>query len=370
MRGLAEYPSTTSGFSFLVMRTLRTPAQPVQPALVLSIPALVLGLVLSGPVPTAAQDAPVALLSRQGELRVMAGDGLHASRIADDALFAAVAPLDRDRWVAAGVRGGSNLLLVRGEGDAAERIAVPAVGGSVAMFPVPLTRDGDLVGLAWLSGDDPHRLSVRYARWEGGSAIGSWGETETVAGPPARGSQLALSGAVLRDGSIMLVWSRFDGRDDEIVWSRLDGRRWSAPARVAGDNRVPDVTPSVAPLGDGAIVAWSRFGQDAYHVATARWPGSGGRRGEGWTAAEPTGPRGSGRPHLRAEGDGALLLYRDVLREGYGVLRIDPAGTVTGRAFLPHASAEGVPAIAGADEVSVRVVPPGASAARSLSWHR
>ena len=345
------------------MRTIRTLAP-----LALSLSAL--AVLPFGSAPAAAQDAPAALVPRQGELRVMAGDGLHASRIADDAHFTAVAPLDRDRWVAAGVRGGSNLLLVRGEGDAAERIAVPAVGGSVAMFPVPLTRDGELVGLAWLSGDDPHRLSVRYARWEGGSAIGSWGETETVAAPPARGSQLALSGAVLRDGSTMLVWSRFDGRDDEIVWSRLDGRRWSAPARVADDNRVPDVTPSVAPLGDGAIVAWSRFAQDAYHVATARWPASGGQGGDGWTAAEHTGPRGSGRPQLRAEGDGALLLYRDVLREGYGVLRIDPAGAVTGRAFLEHPSAEGVPAIAGADEASVRVVPPGATTAKALAWQR
>lgn len=342
------------------MRTIRTLAP-------LALSLSTLAAVLVAAPPTAAQDGGPALVSRQGELRVMAGDGLHASRIDDGAHFTAVASLGRDRWVAAGVRGGSNLLLVRGEGDAAERLAVPAVGGGLAMFPVPLTRDGELTGLAWLSGDDPHRLSVRFARWEGGSAIGSWGETETVATPPARGSQLALSGAVLRDGSTMLVWSRFDGRDDEIVWSRFDGRRWSAPARVADDNRVPDVTPSVAPLGDGAIVAWSRFGQNAYHVATARWPGS---HGEGWTPAESTGPRGSGRPQLRAEGDGALLLYRDVLREGYGVLRIDPAGAVTGRAFLEHASAEGVPAIAGADEAAVRIVPPGAVAAKSLAWQR
>jgi hypothetical protein len=346
------------------MRTIRTLAVLALP---LSILAVALALVVAAPAPADAQDAPAALVSRQGELRVMAGDGVHSSRIADDVLFHSVAPLDRDRWVAAGVRGGSNLLLVRGEGDAAERIAVPAVGGGVAMAPVPLTRDGELTGLAWLSGDDPHRLSVRYARWEGGSAIGSWGETETVAAPPARGSQLALSGAVLRDGSTMLVWSRFDGHDDEIVWSRFDGRRWSAPARVADDNRVPDVTPSVAPLGDGAIVAWSRFGQDTYQVTTARWPGS---RGEGWTAAERTGPPGSGRPQLRAEGDGALLLFRDVPRSGYGVLRLDAAGGVTARAFLEHASAEGVPAIAGSDRDSVRIVPPGAAEAKPLAWQR
>src|SRR5690606_27472122 len=115
-------------------------------------------------------------------------------------------------------------------------------------------------------------------------------EPERVAAP-GPGSQLALSGAVLRDGSTMLVWSRFDGEDDEIFWSRHDGRRWSAPARLAHDNRVPDVTPVVAPLGDGAVVAWSRFGQGTYHLTTAHWS-----RAAGWSAGERTGPRGSVHP--------------------------------------------------------------------------
>lgn len=319
---------------------------------------------LAPPTPAAAEDDSAALVSRRGELRVIAGGGVHASRIADDADFHAVAPLDRDRWVAAGVRGGSNLLLVRGEGDAAERLAVPDVGGGRAAAPVPLTRDGELIGLAWLSGDDPFRLSVRHARWEGGSAVGSWTETETVAGPGG-GHQVALSGAVLRDGSTVLVWSSYDGEDDEIVWSRFDGRRWSAPARLADDNRVPDVTPSVAPLGDGAVVAWNRYGEGSYHVATARWSG------DGWSAAERTGPPGSVRPKLRATKSGdALLLYRDVPGEGYGVLRLDADGRVAGRVFLEHRSSEGEPALLGADETSVRIVPPRATEAKSLAWRR
>lgn len=320
-------------------------------------------LALSGAAGAAgAADDRAALVPSRGELRVIAGGGVHASPLADDAIFSAVAPLDADRWVAAGVRGGSKLLLVRGEGEAAERIAVPEVGGAIAAAPVPLTRDGDLVGLAWLSGDDPGALAVRWARWEGGGAVGSWSEPERVAAP-GPGSQLALSGAVLRDGSTMLVWSRFDGEDDEIVWSRHDGRGWSAPARLANDNRVPDVTPVVAPLGDGAVVAWSRFGQGSYHLTTARWSGAGG-----WSAAERIGPRGSVHPRLRAGEDGALLLYRDVRRGGYEVLRLDEAGRITARAFFEHESSEGEPALLGSDGETVRIVPPRQTEAKSLRW--
>lgn len=324
--------------------------------------AMLASTLLALPGAAEAADDRAALIPGRGELRVIAGGGLHTSPLADDAHFSSVAPLDADRWVAAGVRGGSKLLLVRGEGEAAERIAVPEVGGAVAAAPVPLTSGGELLGLAWLAGDDPRSLSVRYARWEGGGAIGSWSEPERVAAP-GPGSQLALSGSVLRDGSTMLVWSRFDGTDDEIFWSRHDGRRWSPPARLAHDNRVPDVTPVVAPLGDGAVVAWSRFGQGTYHLTTARWSAA-----AGWSAAERIGPRGSVHPRLLAGEDGALLLYRDARRRGYEVLRLDEAGRITGRAFLAHESPEGEPALLGADGETVRIVPPRQTEAKSLRW--
>jgi hypothetical protein len=60
--------------SSLVMRTIRTLA-----VLALSLSILAVGLVASAPAD--AQDAPAALVSRQGELRVMSGDGVHSSRI-------------------------------------------------------------------------------------------------------------------------------------------------------------------------------------------------------------------------------------------------------------------------------------------------
>jgi hypothetical protein len=277
--------------------------------------------------------------------------------------FDTVAPLGGDRWVAAGVRRASTLLLVRGEGSAAERLSVPAAGGRLAALPVPLTADGDLVGLAWLAGDDPQRLSVRFARWEGGGPFGSWSETEVVA-PPARGSQVGLSGAVLRDGSAILVWSAFDGEDDEILWSRREGNRWSAPERIAPGNRVPDITPVVAPLGDGAIVAWSRFEGREYQLVAARWTGSDEAP---WTAPEALAPPGSVHPAVRVEGDDALLLYRDARRRGWTVLRLDPTGRVAARAVLDLASPAVAPVLLGSDAKGVEVALPGA-ANRTLPW--
>ena len=305
-----------------------------------------------------------ALTRGRGELRVaVAGEEAYRAPIEPDVRFEAVAPLDGDRWVAAGVRAGSALLLVRGEGSAAERLSVPATGGRLVAAPVPLTADGDLVGLAWLAGDDPRRLTVRFARWEGGSAVGSWSETERVAGP-ARGTQTALSGTVLADGSALLLWSAFDGQDDEILWSRRSGGRWSAPAPVAAGNRVPDVTPVVAAVDDGAIAAWSRYRGGEYQLVTARWTGS---PETPWGEVQVTGPPGSVLPELRSEEDGALLLYREARRRGWTVLRLDAGGRVTARAFVSLPSAEATPALVGSDRDGVALAMP-RGGVRKVRW--
>lgn len=313
----------------------------------------------------AAEPHAAALMTGRGELAVAAGgEEAYRAPLQADVRFDTVAPLGGDRWVAAGVRGSSTLLLVRGEGNAAERLTVPAAGGRLAASPVPLTAEGDLVGLAWLAGGDPQGLSVRFARWEGGTPFGSWREAEVVA-PPARGSQVALSGAVLRDGSAILVWSAFDGQDDEILWSRLAGNRWSAPARIAAGNRVPDVTPVVAALGDGAVVAWSRFQRGEYQLVTARWTGS---EQAPWTHPEATAGPGSVRPALRTEGDDALLMYRDARRRGWTVLRLDATGRVAARALLDLPSPAAAPALLGSDAEGVEVAVPG-ERVRRLLWN-
>jgi hypothetical protein len=249
-----------------------------------------LALPIAGPGAAVADDAPsAALLSGRVELRIATADGEgFAAALPAGVAVHAVAALEGRAWLAAGTRSGtgdaSALVLFRGEGSTAERIAGPEAGSPLVASPTPLVADGELVGLAWLAGDDPTRLTVRFAPWVGGATVpgagGGWGAPELVAGP-APGSQLALAGASLAGGSTVLVWSAFDGEDDEILWSVRSAGRWSQAARLGEDNAVPDITPAVARLGDGAIAAWSRFDGSEYRLVASRWTG------DAWTSPQP-----------------------------------------------------------------------------------
>lgn len=323
---------------------------------------------------TAAQSAVVepVLLSGRGELRVAdpGGETLRAP-LPEGVELSAVAPLGPDRWLAAGTRDGSALILARGEGGEVRRVAAPEAGGALVASPVALASGGELLGLAWLAGPDPQRLEVRFAPWTGGGLPGDpadermseWGAPEVVAGA-APGSQLALAGAVLRDGSALLVWSAHDGEDDEILWSLRSGSRWSETARLAGDNAVPDIVPAVAPLGEGALAAWSRFDGREYRLVTSRWTG------DGWSAPEAAAPPGSLYPTLRAAGDGATLLYLDARRRGWAALRLDAGGRVTGRAVLDGLATEGdgAPAVLEASAEGLVLASPGDGEPVTVRW--
>jgi hypothetical protein len=167
---------------------------------------------------------------------------------------------------------------------------------------------GRLVGLAWLEGDSLARLGVWAAAWDGSR----WHDLEQVA-PPGAGSQLALAGAVLADGSWLLCWSAFDGGDDEVVWSRRGGGRWSPPLPLAGGDGVPDVTPAVRPLGAGAELVWSRFRDGEYHLVASRLDSA------GWSAPQDLGARGT----LYPSWEGESLLFRDARRGAWVVARLD-----------------------------------------------
>ena len=299
-----------------------------------------------------AEPAP-ALVSGRGELRVATPDGeTFRAALPEGVAVHAVAGLDGRAWLAAGSRAGagegSALVLFRGEGAEAERMAAPEAGGPLVASPTPLVADGELLGLAWLAGDAPDRLTVRFAPWVGGATLpgagGEWGENELVAGPAA-GSQLALAGAALAGGSAVLVWSAFDGEDDEILWSVRSSGRWSEPARLGADNAVPDVTPAVAALGalgpggEAAIAAWSRYDGSEYRLVAARWTG------EAWTAPEPLAGPGSLFPSFHPGRGGPLLLYRDARRQGWAALRLDRAGRPTARAFLGESPSGPPPAL-------------------------
>ncbi len=301
---------------------------------------------------------PAALVSGRGALRVAtAGGAAFQAQLPDGVQISALASLAGDRWVAAGVRGGSTLLLFRGGSGTAERASAPGAGGRLAAWPVPLAHDGRLLGLAWLAGASPRRMAVRFAPWQGDA----WGPTETVAGP-APGTQIALQGTVLSDGSALLVWSAFDGQDDEVFWSRSAGGRWSEPQRLAEDNRVPDITPVVAPLGDGALVAWSRYQDGEYRLVTSRLGA------DGWSRPEPAGPPGSLYPALTASGDGLLLAYRNARAGDWSVLELDATARPRARAVVRDAPSGERPVVLGAGRDGVRLIPGPKAAAETVAW--
>lgn len=205
--------------------------------------------------------------------------------------------------------------------DGARENAVPLTSGS-----------GELAGLVWLEGRDRQSYAVRHAAWDGLR----WSEPETLA-EPAAGSQLALAAATLGDGSQLLLWSRFDGHDDEIVAARFVDGTWGPPQAIAPDNPVPDVTPSVVAVPGGALAAWSRYDGHDYRVVIARFDG------REWSEPAWVGPPGSTAPRLiprpervsagRAGGEStaAWLTYANALPRGWEVTELDGAGSARRR---------------------------------------
>ncbi len=222
--------------------------------------------------------------------------------------FDDLALLDRDpdgsqEWALAGVvgsRSGPRLRLYGGRGPQASVLEPPErPRGSMLIASVRWLAAGGpepLRGLAWLEGARPRAQEVWLSTYSDNQfepAVRLVG-----AGP---GSQTALDAAVLADGSWLLVWSAFDGNDDELVWRlrQVDGS-WTG-GRISPDNQVPDITPRLLVTAEGAAVAWSRYDGRVYRVRTARFEQE-EWHGESWTA-----PPDSLYPEWVGEGD--MLLY-------------------------------------------------------------
>ncbi len=250
----------------------------------------------------------------------------------DRTVLSTLASLDAG-WMTGGsapnATGGRNLVLFRGNFANAKRSQTlaepPGQEGAIRQSPVLLVDGGRLAGLAWLEGDDPSSLAVRAAAWKGGSWGQNWGSIQQVS-HPGPGSQLALAGAVLDDGSWLLAWSAFDGTADEIVWSRRVGESWLPVSRLSAPNAVPDITPAVtATPGGGALVAWSRYDGQGYQLRVARFEG-----GE-WQDERAAAPSGSLYPSFV----GSRLLYMEAEPRAWSVLDLDPQGRVKAKASIP-----------------------------------
>ncbi len=239
-------------------------------------------------------------------------------------------------WLAAAVvdgEGGQVIIVVRGVrppgvrpsgGDRdVENLAAPA-REDLLREPLLLTRGAELAAVVWLGGEADDRLAVRAARTQDGA----WQRPQTIS-PPGHGTQIALTAAVLGDGSWLVAWAAFDGVDDEILWSRsTDGKPWSAPQRLAADNRVPDITPHLYADDAGAFVAWSRYDGNDYRVQVARFDGA------AWSEPATVGVRGSVDPRFDDAGS-PVLVYRRAVPRSWAVAELDGEGEVVRGATAP-----------------------------------
>lgn len=244
-----------------------------------------------------------------------------------------LAPLGHG-WIAAGSaeddQGRRRLLLFTGSGETVRPwLPPPGQQGTERRNPILLVHEGQLAGLAWLEGDTDRSLTVRAAAWNGRS----WQAAEPVS-RPGPGSQLALTGAVLADGSWLLAWSAFDGEDDEIVWARRTRQGWSPVRPVSKGNTVPDITPSLAAAGDGALIAWSRYDGESYRLHLARFEDG------SWRGERAAGPPGSLYPTFQSTADHLYLVHLTAVPRAWSVLELDPAGKLLRRGTAPSGLAE------------------------------
>jgi len=235
-----------------------------------------------------------------------------------------------------GIRGASkqrDLFLAQIDSQGLHPLPVPApTPDRLRENAVPLASpNGDLEGLVWLEGPDRQSYVVQYAAWE----TLRWGEPMVVA-REAPGSQLALAAATLGDGSKLLVWSRFDGSDDEIVAAHFVEGRWSAARPLADDNTVPDITPSVIAVPGGALATWSRYDGHDYRVVISRFDG------RDWSPPSWAGPAGSTEPFLTpaaaraVAGSTSWLTYSGAQPPAWNVLELDASGRVLRRGSVTN----------------------------------
>ncbi len=278
--------------------------------------------------------ANLALELRPGLARVWStAGGASSVRLRRDERLLAVAEL-ADGWVAAGARSmreGQDVFLLVRAGGRARRAELPS---ALAATPwrtraVPIVDGARLAGAAWLEGAEGRPVLVRAA----GLTSEGWEEPVTVAWPTG-GSQTGLAAAALADGTWLLVWSRFDGEDDELFWSERRAGVWSPPRAVTAGNAEPDLTPSLlAQSGGSALLAWSRLVAGDYRTLVARF-------GEaGWSAPrEVSGPGGLG-PRFVGQDSVPYLVLRDAALPGWAVLELDETGAVVRRAAVASADA-------------------------------
>ncbi len=123
--------------------------------------------------------------------------------------------------------------------------------------------------VAWSRATTGGRRDLYFKTFDGKQ----WSEEERI----ETGFSVNLSAALAVDrrNQVWLVWSSFDGVDDDIFYSRWNGAGWSKPMRVNADDTTPDIQPVVDIGSDGfPQVRWSGFEDGEYRQFESRWTGA------------------------------------------------------------------------------------------------
>lgn len=233
-----------------------------------------------------------------------------------------------DRWLMAGIdhSGDRPRLAVLDGGFDAKRGST-GLGPTMKAWSVPATTGIEMSGakllvddqgpttLLWLEGERFDAMAVHAARY----VEGAFTDTEIIS-PVGPGTQIAIAAATLADGSTLVTWAGYDGNDDEIWWSRSTRRGWSAPARLADDDRFPDVTPAIIATEDGALIAWSAYDGRDYRLRAARY------RDGVWDAPVTFGGRGASAPTFLEGMAEPTVLYKTAVPRTWTVQTLDPGG--------------------------------------------
>lgn len=252
----------------------------------------------------------LVLLSRTGWAKVRHDGRRRRVRLTPDERLTSIVE-SRNGWVVGGVRGSgdaSQIFFVTSPGGRKARLPELSTRSPVQLRPVPLTHDGTLTGAAWLEGISLHQLAVKYADWNGVA----WGPVTTISAP-GPGSQTGLTGATLENGDTILVWSRFDGTDDEIFEARREGAAWTAARRVGPDNETPDITPVLAASQGAATLVWAGLDQGQYRLFSRELTTN------GWRKKRPASERGAAFPTLVKSRAGVMVVYRTAVPLGWTV---------------------------------------------------
>ena len=337
-------------------------------------------LLLLATTPLAAQQGIVqSPIGSAGLALVPIADGYRVEDLAGVRATLAVSPGTRltaiaelaGGWIATGARlvsDGAELVLWLNDGSSTRAIGEPGERFAFRRDPLALVEKGRLAAVAWLEGDGGENNAVAVAR-----RIGESWETVQTVSPLTGAAQLALSGAVLDDGSWLLVWAAVDGEDEEILWSRFDGTAWSSPTRLHPDNSVADIVPAVAAVKSGAVAAWSQFDGKDYRLKIA------GFDGEGWHDTGFVGEKGSLYPTAFPSETGVGFLYQTVIPRTWSLVVVSSGGRLARRAATARIS-EPRPVVVStqADSVALRfasVEPEASGAGRAsietrLEWLR